>query len=66
VNGHDRLRPFRDAPLGGHRVEVEALVNVGDNRNRAAFEDRLDTCDEGERGCDDLVAGPIPMARSAT
>jgi len=46
------------------RIDVEGLrVDVHEDRRRADVADRLRGGDEGERGRDDLVAGPYPRGQ---
>ena len=52
----------RDLGLDVVRVEVERLVDLGEDRRRAGIDDRRDRGHIGEARDDDLVAGADPEA----
>jgi len=60
VDRHDRPRPRRDARLHVDRVEVERLVDLGQDGQGPGIHDGGDRRDEGEARHDDLVAGADP------
>ena len=63
VDGDDRLGPRGDPRLDVGRVEVERIVDLGQDRRRPGVDDRRDRGDERETGNDDLIARPDSQAQ---
>jgi hypothetical protein len=61
VDGHQRLRPSRDASCDVGRIEIERRgLDLGEDGRRAAPRDRLGRRVERERRADHLVARADP------
>ena len=58
VDDEDGLGPGRDARLHIGRIEVERVVDLGQDRDATGIDDGGDRGDERETGDDHLVAGP--------
>ena len=66
VDDDDRPRARRDARLDVGRVEVERIVDLGEDRQGAGIHDRRDRGHVREPGHDHLIARPDAERRSAT
>src|SRR5260370_6507594 len=63
MDEHDGLCSRTDEAFGGGAIEVQAAVDVGENRYGARVRDRVGGGYEGERAGDDLIAGANPMSQ---
>ena len=62
MHDDDRPSPRRDPRLDIGRIEVERIVDLRQDRERAGVDDRRDRCHVREAGNDDLVAGADAQA----
>ena len=56
VHRHDRPRAVGNRCLEERRIDAVVIADVDESHGGTSFEDRVETCHEGERRRDDLIA----------